>query len=45
VPDETGTLRTMSDTLKHTVVADLGVELPSTDLVEDSAHAEQESHK
>ena len=45
VPGETGELRTMRDILMHTAVADLGVELPITDLVEDPAHAELESHQ
>lgn len=31
--------------LMHTAVADLGVEVPITDLAEDPAHAELESHQ
>jgi hypothetical protein len=45
VPGETGELGTIGDILMRTAVTDLGVELPSTDLVEDPAHAELESHQ
>jgi hypothetical protein len=45
VPVPTVALRAMRDILMHTIVATLGIELPSPDLVRDPVRAELESHQ